>query len=31
VLKLLELGAGLTVLVLGGTLFLAFRRERKAP
>jgi protein SCO1 len=31
VLKLLELGAGLTVLVLGGTLLLAFRRERRQP
>jgi protein SCO1 len=31
VLKLLKLGAGLTVLVIGGTLFLAFRRERRAP
>jgi protein SCO1 len=31
VLELLKLGAGLTVLVIGGTLFLAFRRERRAP
>ena len=31
VLKLLELGGGLTVLVIGGTLLLAFRRERRAP
>ncbi len=31
ILKLLKLGAGLTVLVIGGTLFLAFRRERRAP
>lgn len=31
VLKLLKLGGVLAVLVLGGTLFLAFRRERKAP
>lgn len=28
ILKLLKLGAGLTVLVVGGMLFLAFRRER---
>ncbi|MBN8906686.1 MAG: SCO family protein, partial [Rhodospirillales bacterium] len=31
VLKLLKLGGALTVLLLGGTLFLAFRRERRAP
>jgi len=31
ILKLLKLGAGLTVLVIGGTLLLAFRRERRQP
>lgn len=31
ILKLLKLGAGLTVLVVGGMLFLAFRRERNIP
>lgn len=31
ILKLLKLGAGLTVLVVGGMLFLAFRREGNVP
>lgn len=31
VLKLLRLGAALTVVALGGTMLLAFRRERGAP
>ena len=31
ILKLLRLAAAITVVTVGGTLFLAFRRERRAP